>query len=282
MSNGIEALPNLPQRSKLFLDNKSHKNYNLLMIETFKNLIDEGSEEEKLLLRIDTKRLPVHIAVIMDGNGRWANRRGLNRKEGHQEGAVSAKKIVEYARRIGIKYLTLFAFSSENWKRPISEINALMNMLYENLIEQKQLLMDNEIKLEIIGDITRLPGKLKKKLMETINISKHHDKMQLNLALNYGSRLEILNAVKRIVEDNVSPSKINEKLFTKYLYTARCPDPDLLVRTSGELRISNFLLYQIAYAELYFTPILWPDFRLKEFLNAILDFQARERRFGKV
>ena len=252
------------------------------MIETFKNLIDEGSEEEKLLFRIDPTRLPAHIAIIMDGNGRWANQRGLNRKEGHKEGAVSARKIVEYARRIGIKYITLFTFSSENWKRPISEVNTLMNMLYENLIDQKQLLIENEIKLEIIGDITRLPGKLKKKLMETIELSKNYDKMQLNLALNYGSRPEILNAVKRIVEDNISPSKINEKLFAKYLYTAECPDPDLLIRTSGELRLSNFLLYQIAYAELYFTPIHWPDFRLKEFLNAILDFQARERRFGKV
>lgn len=274
--------PTTAKGEKLFLDNKSHKNYNLLMIETFKNLIDEGSEEENLLRRIDTKRIPVHVAVIMDGNGRWANQRGLNRKEGHKEGAVSAKKIVEYARRMGIKYITLFAFSSENWKRPITEINALMNMLYENLIEQKQLLMDNEIKLEIVGDITRLPGKLKKKLTETIELSKDNNKMQLNLALNYGSRLEILNAVKRIVEDNIPPSKINEKLFAGYLYTADCPDPDLLVRTSGELRISNFLLYQIAYTELYFTPALWPDFRLKEFLNAVLDFQARERRFGKV
>lgn len=252
------------------------------MITTFKKLIEEGSEEEERLRRIDTTRIPVHVAVIMDGNGRWAEQRGLDRKDGHKEGAVSAKKIVEYALRLGVKYITLFAFSSENWKRPLKEINALMNMLYENLVEQKSLLIENQIKLNIVGDIGRLPGKLKKKLVETIGFSKSFKKMQLNLALNYGARMEILNAVKHILEDNVPPSKINEKLFNKYLFTADCPDPDLLIRTSGELRISNFLLYQIAYSELYFTPTLWPDFRLKEFLDAVLDFQSRKRRFGKV
>ncbi len=252
------------------------------MINMFEKLIENGSEEEELLRRIDTTRIPVHVAVIMDGNGRWAEQRGLPRKDGHKEGAVSAKKIVEYALRLGVKHITLFAFSSENWKRPLKEINALMNMLYENLIEQKSLLIDNQIKLDVVGDIGRLPGKLKKKLNETIEFSKSHKKMQLNLALNYGARMEILDAVKNIVEDKVPPSKINEKLFSKYLFTAHCPDPDLLIRTSGELRISNFLLYQIAYSELYFTPTLWPDFRLKEFLDAVLDFQSRERRFGKV
>jgi len=252
------------------------------MITTFRKLIEENSEEEELLRRIDTTRIPVHVAVIMDGNGRWAEQRGLDRKDGHKEGAVSAKKIVEYALRLGVKYITLFAFSSENWKRPLKEINALMNMLYENLVEQKNLLIENQIKLNIVGDIGRLPGKLKKKLVETIDFSKSFNKMQLNLALNYGARMEILNAVRHILEDNVPPSKINEKLFNKYLFTADCPDPDLLIRTSGELRISNFLLYQIAYSELYFTPTLWPDFRLKEFLDAVLDFQSRKRRFGKV
>jgi len=252
------------------------------MITTFRKLIEEGSEEEERLRRIDTTRIPVHVAVIMDGNGRWAEQRGLDRKDGHKEGAVSAKKIVEYALRLGVKYITLFAFSSENWKRPLKEINALMNMLYENLVDQKNLLIENQIKLNIVGDIGRLPGKLKKKLLETIDFSKSYKKMQLNLALNYGARMEILNAVKHILEDNVPPSKINEKLFNKYLFTADCPDPDLLIRTSGERRISNFLLYQIAYSELYFTPTLWPDFRLKEFLDAVLDFQSRERRFGKV
>jgi undecaprenyl diphosphate synthase len=252
------------------------------MINNFKNLIKEDSEEEELLRQINKNRIPVHLAVIMDGNGRWAKQRGLNRKDGHKEGAVSARKITEHALRMGIKYLTLFAFSSENWKRPVKEVNALMNMFYNNLVEQKNLLVENDIKLVIVGDIARLPVKLKEKLAETMELSKHFKKMQVNLALNYGSRMEILTAVKRILEDNVPAEKINGKLFNKYLYTAGCPDPDLLIRTSGELRISNFLLYQLAYAELYFTPTLWPDFKLKEFLQAILDFQNRERRFGKI
>ncbi len=252
------------------------------MINQFKDIITEAGDEYRLLQKIDTAKIPVHVAVIMDGNGRWANERGLKRKEGHKEGAESARKITEYALRMGIKNLTLFAFSSENWKRPITEVNALMNMLYQNLVEQRDLLSDNQISLRIVGDIDRLPGKLRKKLRETIDFSKDFKKMTVNLALNYGSRLEILNAVKRIVADGVQPSKINEKLFSQYLYTAGCPDPDLLIRTSGELRISNFLLYQLAYTELHFTDALWPDFRLKGLLEAILDFQKRERRFGKV
>ncbi|MCU0287988.1 MAG: polyprenyl diphosphate synthase [Acidobacteria bacterium] len=252
------------------------------MKENFKHLMQEGSEEEILLSKIDKNKIPVHVAVIMDGNGRWAEQKGLKRKDGHQEGAVSARKITEYALLMGIKYLTLFAFSSENWKRPITEVNALMNMLYENLIQQKDLLIQNDIRLTIIGDPGPLPSQLKAKLLETMDFSRNHQKMQLNLALNYGSRMEIINAVKRILHDNIPAQKINEQLFSNYLYTNNCPDPDLLIRTSGELRISNFLLYQLAYSELYFTPTLWPDFRLKEFIKAILDFQTRERRFGKI
>jgi undecaprenyl diphosphate synthase len=252
------------------------------MLNKFKDLIQEGTEEYTLAQQIDKNRIPVHLAVIMDGNGRWAKQRGIKREQGHKEGAVSARKITEYSLKLGIKYLTLFAFSSENWKRPISEVNTLMNMLYEKLIEEKDLLMDNDIRLEIVGDIDGLPGKLKKKLIETMELSKSHKRMQVNLALNYGARLEIIHAVKRIVEANIPAKKIDEKLFNKYLYTFASPDPDLLIRTSGELRISNFLLYQIAYSELYFTPTLWPDFRLKEFLKAIIDYQKRERRFGKV
>jgi undecaprenyl diphosphate synthase len=252
------------------------------MIENFKDLIQDGSQEEALLRQIDINKIPLHVAVIMDGNGRWAKQKGLKRKDGHREGAVSARKITEYALRMGIKYLTLFAFSSENWKRPITEVNALMNMLYENLVQQRDLLIRNEIKLTIVGDLEGLPAKLKTKLLETIDFSRSHQKMQLNLALNYGSRVEIINAVKKILQDNIPAPKINEELFSSYLYTADCPDPDLLIRTSGELRISNFLLYQVAYAELYFTPTLWPDFRLKEFIKAVLDFQSRERRFGKI
>jgi undecaprenyl diphosphate synthase len=252
------------------------------MITKLKELVQEDTEEYRLAEQIDKKRIPLHVAVIMDGNGRWAKKKNLKREAGHKEGAVSAKKITEYALRCGVKYLTLFAFSSENWKRPITEVNTLMNMLYENLVEQKELLMENKIKLNIVGDLGRLPSKLRKKLQETIDISKDHKAMQLNLALNYGSRMEILNAVKRIIDDDIPARKIDDTLFKKYLYTWDCPDPDLLIRTSGELRISNFLLYQIAYSELHFTDIMWPEFRLKHFLEAILDFQRRERRFGKV
>jgi undecaprenyl diphosphate synthase len=266
----------------LSLDKEGHKNYNHQMINDLKELIKEGSEEESLLQKINIDKIPVHIAVIMDGNGRWAKQKGLRRIAGHKEGAKSARKITEYALRIGVKYLTLFAFSSENWKRPVKEINALMNMLYENLIEQEDLLVQNAIRFKIVGDIERLPSKLKKKLVETMELSSAYNKMQINLAVNYGARMEIINAVKKIVEENIPSSKIDEKLFSHYLYTAGCPEPDLLIRTSGELRISNFLLYQLAYSELYFTPTLWPDFRLIEFLKAILDFQDRERRFGKI
>ena len=252
------------------------------MVTKLKELIQAGTAEYRLAEQIDKKKIPVHVAVIMDGNGRWAKEHGLKREDGHREGAVSAKKITEYALRCGVQYLTLFAFSSENWKRPITEVNTLMNMLYENLVEQKTLLIENKIKLNIIGDTSKLPGKLKQKLDETTELSSQHTAMQLNLALNYGSRMEIMNAVKRIIDDKIPAKKIDESLFKKYLYTAACPDPDLLVRTSGEIRISNFLLYQIAYAELYISPVMWPDFRLKEFLEAIVEFQQRERRFGKI
>ena len=226
--------------------------------------------------------IPKHIAIIMDGNGRWAKGRDLKREEGHKRGAETARKITEYALRIGIKNLTLFAFSSENWKRPVKEVNMLMNMLYEKLIEQRRLLVENDIKLNILGEFNGLPMKLKNKLLETMELSKSHKSMQVNLALNYGAMKEIVNAVKKILENRIPPEEIDEKLFSSYLYTRDCPDPDLLIRTSGEVRISNFLLYQSAYSELYFTKTLWPDFDLREFLKALLDYQNRARRFGKV
>lgn len=252
------------------------------MIKKLEEIVKEGTEEYSLAQQVDPARVPVHMAVIMDGNGRWAKERGLKRNDGHKEGAISAEKITEYALRTGIKYLTLYAFSSENWKRPLTEINTLMNMLYEKLIEQKELLIRNEIRLNVLGEIDKLPGKLRKKLVETMEFSKSHKAMQINLALNYGSRMEIIRAVKQIIDDGVPARKITEDSFKKYLFTGDSPDPDLMVRTSGELRISNFLLYQVAYAELYFTPVMWPDFRLKEFLKSILDYQNRSRRFGKV
>jgi undecaprenyl diphosphate synthase len=217
----------------------------------------------------------------MDGNGRWAKQRNQGRSEGHREGAKTAREVSECAARLGIKYLTMFTFSSENWKRSIKEVNMLMNLLYDNLVQEKELLMKNDIRLNVVGDIKKLPGKLQKKLTEIMTLSENNSRMQINLALNYGSRIEIVNAVKQIIEEGIVPSKINETLFSQYLLTKGCPDPDLLIRTSGELRISNFLLFQIAYSELYFTDILWPDFHNAEFLKAIVEFQHRDRRYGR-
>ncbi len=244
--------------------------------------MNDNTDLDNLIAKIDKKKLPVHVAIIMDGNGRWAKKRGLDRVEGHKEGTISARKVSEIAVKIGIKYLTFYTFSTENWKRPSREVNALMDMLYQNLIDQKPLLVENEIRLKVLGSIKRLPKKLRDKIIETENYSKDFKNMQINLALNYGSREEIVEAVKKIVKSGVKESKINEKLISDNLYTAGIPDPDLLIRTSGELRISNYLLFQIAYTELYFTDVLWPDFREREFLEAIINYQNRERRFGGV
>lgn len=252
------------------------------MLDKFKGLIEKGSDEESLLQAIDLKSLPVHVAVIMDGNGRWAKAQGMQRVEGHKRGAATARLITETAARLGVKYLTLYAFSSENWKRPVTEVNALMEMLYENMVNRRDLLIDNNIRLKVIGDLKRLPGKLKRKLQETEDLTADLGRMQINLALNYGSRSEIVQAVKGMLEDGIKPSKVNEELLSNYLYTGGCPDPDLVVRTSGEKRISNFLLFQIAYSELYFTDVFWPDFGVAEFFKAIIDFQHRKRRFGSI
>lgn len=241
-----------------------------------------GSEERGLLEHIDGKRLPLHVAITMDGNGRWAKRQGLERNAGHSAGAESAREVTEAAARLGIRYLTLFTFSSENWRRPPGEVQFLMDMLYENLLNRRELLVDNDIRLKIIGDLERLPGKLRKKLQESEELSQRHKRMQVNLALNYGARQEILRAVRAIAAAGIPAARVNEKTFARHLYTAGCPDPDLLIRTSGEQRISNFLLYQIAYSELYFTPVLWPDFRARELFRAVIDYQGRERRFGNL
>jgi undecaprenyl diphosphate synthase len=254
----------------------------LEMKTSFKGFIVEGSEEEALLGKINLKKLPRHVAVIMDGNGRWAKQRGFDRAAGHRQGAESARVVTECAARLGIKYLTMFAFSSENWKRPLREVSTLMELLYDNLVDKRELLIDNQIRLKMIGNQGKLPSKLREKIRETEEMSKDFKKMQINLALNYGSRGEIVAAVRKIMQDRVPAGRVNEKLFGKYLYTDGSPDPDLLIRTSGELRISNFLLFQIAYAELYFTEIFWPDFRVKEFFEAVIDFQQRKRRFGSL
>ena len=252
------------------------------MLKSFEEIINPDTIEYDLLEKLDTNKLPVHIAVIMDGNGRWAKSRGMTRVEGHKVGAESARKITEFCVRLGIKHLTLFTFSSENWSRPVREINTLMEMLHKNLLTQKELLIKNNIRFSVIGELSRLPRKLRTSISETIELSKDHTGMNLHLALNYGGRTEIIDAVKKIIDDGISSQKVNEKKFRKYLYSPDLPDPDLMIRTSGESRISNFLLYQIAYSELVFTDVLWPDFRLKELLGALISFQERDRRFGKV
>ncbi len=252
------------------------------MLKSFEEVIIPDSIEYSLIEKLDTNKLPGHIAVIMDGNGRWAKARGLTRVEGHKVGAESAKKITEHCVRLGIKHLTLFTFSSENWSRPVREVNTLMDMLHKNLLTQKDLLLKNNIRFSVLGELSKLPGKLKKSISETIKYSSEHTGMNLHLALNYGGRTEIIDAVKKIIDDGISSQKINEKKFRNYLYNPDLPDPDLMIRTSGESRISNFLLYQMAYSELEFTDVLWPDFRLKELLGALVNYQERDRRYGKV
>jgi undecaprenyl diphosphate synthase len=235
-----------------------------------------------LIEEINKNNLPLHIAVIMDGNGRWAKKNNKKRTDGHRAGVESARIVAETCARIGIKYLTFYTFSTENWKRPKFEVKTLMDLLYKNILNNKSLLMDNDIKLKLLGDYNKLPILLKKELRKAIELSKNNKTMQINMALNYGGRSEILQAVRKIISDGISKDAVDDKLFKKYLYTGDIPDPDLLIRTSGELRISNFLLYQIAYSELYFSERYWPEFREEELLKAIINYQKRKRRYGKV
>ena len=231
--------------------------------------------------KIDKNKLPKHIAITMDGNGRWAKSKGKLRIFGHKNGVRAVRDTVEGAAEIGIKYLTLYAFSSENWNRPENEVNALMTLLVSAINNEKKTLMDNNIQLTTIGDINKLPSKTQKELQQAITKTKDNTKMNLVLALSYSARGEILSAVKDIIKDKKEPEEINEITFQQYLTTKSVPDPELLIRTSGEYRISNFLLWQIAYSELYFTDTLWPDFRRADLYKAILNYQNRERRFGK-
>ena len=231
--------------------------------------------------KIDTDNLPKHIAIIMDGNGRWAKSKGKLRVFGHKNGVTAVRDTVEAAAEIGIQFLTLYAFSTENWERPESEVNALMTLLVTAINKETKTLMDNNIKLSTIGDTNSLPSKAKKELLEAINKTKDNNRMTLILALSYSGRWDILNATKNLITDGIDPNVINEQVFQQYLTTKSVPEPELLIRTSGEYRISNFLLWQIAYSELYFTDTLWPDFRRIDLEKAILDYQNRERRFGK-
>lgn len=238
------------------------------------------------LANIDKNKLPEHVAVIMDGNGRWAKLHGKPRVFGHRNGVKSVREVSEAAAELGIKYLTLYAFSTENWSRPALEITALMGLLVETVRKEVSTLNENNIKLQSIGDISKLPAKSYKALLEGIDQTKNNTGMTLILALNYSSRWEITNAMKQMArevkEGRLDPENINEHVISANLNTANYPDPELLIRTSGEHRISNYLLWQIAYSELYFTDVYWPDFRKAHFYDAIVNFQNRERRFGKI
>ena len=230
------------------------------------------------------ERLPRHVAIIMDGNGRWAEKRSLSRIEGHRQGVKAIKDIVKTARRLGIKVLTLYAFSQENWSRPRREVRALMRLLKEYLKRELEEMLGNNIRLVAIGNLEDLPPDVRKMLRETIRKTRSKNGMVLNLAISYSGRAELLRAVKKICQDH-SKGKlriqgITSEVFSRYLFTSGLPEPDLLIRTSGESRISNFMLWQIAYTEIYVTDVLWPDFRRKDFIKALLDYQKRERRFG--
>jgi undecaprenyl diphosphate synthase len=235
--------------------------------------------------RLDKNKIPKHVAIIMDGNGRWAEKHGKARVFGHKNGVESVRSVVEGAAEIGIKYLTLYAFSTENWDRPQNEVDALMKLLVEAIEMEAESLNKNNVRLSTIGDIEAMPTKVKEKLEGCIRFLDSNTGLHLVVALSYGSRWEIINAVKNLVQDaldkKIKPEVINNELFEGYLNTAGITDPELIIRTSGEYRISNFLLWQMAYSELYFTEILWPDFRKEDLWEAIFDYQNRERRFGK-
>jgi undecaprenyl diphosphate synthase len=235
--------------------------------------------------QIDLNKLPFHVAIIMDGNGRWAQQRGLDRIFGHQQGVIALREVIETAAELGIKYLTLYAFSNENWGRPDEEVSALMGIMVQSLNKETDTLIQNNVRLKTIGDVDRLSADVRERLFETIQLTSVCTGLNLVVALSYSSRWEIVEAARKLSVDVkkgiLNSDEIDENEFEKYLTTFGIPDPELIIRTSGELRISNFLLWQLAYSEFYFTNILWPDFGKDEFYNAIIDFQKRERRFGK-
>ena len=233
------------------------------------------------LEKLDKENLPNHVAITMDGNGRWAKTQGKFRIFGHQNGVKAVRNTVEAAAELGIKYLTLYAFSTENWNRPKLEVDALMTLLISTISKETKTLMDNNIRLSAIGNLDDLPKKCQRELKEAIDKTKNNNRTTLILALSYSSKWEIINAIKQIVKDGISEDDINEEMFSQYLATKGVPNPELLIRTSGEQRISNFLLWQISYSELYFTEKLWPEFSKEDLYEAIFEFQQRERRFGQ-
>lgn len=234
---------------------------------------------------LDLARLPRHVAVIMDGNGRWAQRRGMSRIEGHRRGKDSVRAVVEAARRLGIPYLSLFAFSTENWQRPRREVDGLMRLLLRYLRTEVNKLMKNEVRVLAVGDVTRLPDPVRRELERVIELTRSNSRLTVGLCVSYGGREDIVEAARRLAraarDGQIDPEAIDQTVFANTLGTAGFPDPDLLIRTSGEMRISNFFLWQIAYTELYVTDTLWPDFRETEFISALVHFQQRERRFGR-
>ena len=249
-------------------------------------IVPAGTSEEDLLRAIDWKRLPRHVAIIMDGNGRWAQLRQKHRVEGHRAGIQAVRDTVETAARLGLEVLTLYAFSIENWKRPQSEVATLMGLLKHYLRSELDTLLSNNIRFRVVGRRHELEPDVLDELERAEERTASNTGLQFNIALNYGGRAEIIDAVKRLVAEvqarGTSPDALDEADLARHLYTAGQPDPDLLIRTSGELRISNFLLWQIAYSEIWVTDVLWPDFRRKHLLQAILDFQKRERRYGGI
>jgi undecaprenyl diphosphate synthase len=232
--------------------------------------------------QIDLFRIPKHVAIIMDGNGRWAKSQGKERIFGHFNGVEAVRASLKAATKAGVKYLTLYAFSTENWNRPKEEVEALMNLLVQTIMGEIEELDKNEVRLHTIGNIDNLPTSCQAELERGMERTKNNSKINLILALSYSSRWEIGNAIKQIISEGIEEEEITDELISSYLTTAAFPDPELLIRTSGEIRISNFLLWQIAYSELYFTETLWPDFSEEDFFKALVDYQSRERRFGKI
>ena len=244
--------------------------------------VPPGSPEEALVRRVDWDRLPAHVAIIMDGNGRWASRRHLPRVEGHRAGISAVRDVVETSARLGIGVLTLYAFSVENWKRPASEVGTLMLLLKRYLRMELDTLMRHDIRFRVVGRKGDLPPDVQSELDAAEARTAANTGMQFNIALNYGGRAEIVDAARAAIASGVRPEALDEAAFGRLLYTAGQPDPDLLIRTSGEMRVSNFLLWQIAYAEIWVTDTLWPDFRRRHLLEAILDYQKRDRRYGGI
>jgi undecaprenyl diphosphate synthase len=253
-----------------------------MALEDMLQTVTAGSDEEALVRRVDFERLPQHVAVIMDGNGRWAAQRHLPRVEGHRAGIESVRDIVESSARLGIQVLTLYAFSVENWKRPVTEVSTLMSLLKRYLRLELNTLLRNNIRFKVIGRADELAPDVRTELKAAEDKTASNTGMRFNIALNYGGRAEIVEAVRRMLASGIDPEAVDEARFSGFLYTAGQPDPDLLIRTSGEMRVSNFLLWQIAYAEIWVTDTLWPDFRTRHLLAAILDYQKRDRRYGGI